>query len=398
MLDAGRILAVSAPNDYRWPYEGLFAANYAAPSGASTELALFSYDTDGELRLIETASHCGSCFGGRSSRGYAYLSFSARLDYSILIDALVAIVPLDSDADFQTAYKMAEDRLKTLIPEWRNDVLGSLFGDGDSLEISRILNTILLVDPQDGNDGFTAAEINQSYLSIAGFSLSSGLGAPSEGGIFSTSSSYSSDLYADGETAVVANCAYADSDGDWTQTTQLYAFRTSEGAVAPASIGSVQGHNLGQFSLDIHDGYLRAATWSSATWTLSDGVWSARDPSQSRVSVLSMDEPAMTLVGCVEGIGRGESLYAVRFLGDLGLAVTFRQIDPFFTIDLSDPRRPVVLGEIEVAGFSSYLHPMDPDHILAIGQAPGTSGSELQVSIFDISNPAAPALDDRFLA
>ncbi len=63
-------------------------------------------------------------------------------------------------------------------------------------------------------------------------------------------------------------------------------------------------------------------------------------------------------VGRVDHIGKGEQVQAVRFIGDAGYVVTFRQTDPFYTIDLSDPANPIILGELEIPGFSSYLHPI----------------------------------------
>jgi hypothetical protein len=136
---------------------------------------------------------------------------------------------------------------------------------------------------------------------------------------------------------------------------------------------------LSQFSFSEHEGNLRVAT------TVDESAGSV-----SQLTVLAVD--GLTEVGSVGDIGRGEELFAVRMLGDVGYAVTFEQTDPLFTIDLADPTNPVVVGELEIPGYSSYLHPISDELLLGIGQA-GTADGVLtgtQVSLFDVSDPASP--------
>ena len=107
-----------------------------------------------------------------------------------------------------------------------------------------------------------------------------------------------------------------------------------------------------------------------------------------------MEEQGKSLVqvGQVGGLGKGESLYSVRLLDDVGFAVTFRQIDPFYVIDLSDPVNPEVVGELKIPGFSTYLHPVDENIVLGIGQNADDQGRVLglKVSSFDVSDPSNP--------
>ncbi|MDQ3030239.1 MAG: beta-propeller domain-containing protein, partial [Actinomycetota bacterium] len=111
------------------------------------------------------------------------------------------------------------------------------------------------------------------------------------------------------------------------------------------------------------------------------------------VTVLEAREGRLRRVGRVGGLGRGERIYSVRFLGDLGYVVTFRETDPLYTIDLSDPGAPRVAGELKIRGYSAYLHPVDDDLLLGVGQDATVRGRTLgtQLSLFDVSDPAAPA-------
>jgi len=101
----------------------------------------------------------------------------------------------------------------------------------------------------------------------------------------------------------------------------------------------------------------------------------------------------MRQVGHVGGLGRGERIYSVRFLGPTGYVVTFRQTDPLYTVDLSDPTRPQVRGEVALTGYSAYLHPASDSRLIGIGRQADAQGhvGGTQVSLFDVSDLAAPS-------
>eukprot|EP00978_Attheya_sp_CCMP212_P010257 scaffold24712_cov26-Attheya_sp.AAC.1 len=141
---------------------------------------------------------------------------------------------------------------------------------------------------------------------------------------------------------------------------------------------------------------------------MADGAWG--DISDSSNQVIILDFPSigsssttMEQVGIVEGLGHPEeSIHAVRFIGDVGFIVTFRRTDPFYTIDVSDPKNPFVVGELNVTGFSSYLHPMDDnnDYLLAIGQeADPKTGRQvgLKISVFDVRDLSQPQEVTKYL-
>ena len=128
----------------------------------------------------------------------------------------------------------------------------------------------------------------------------------------------------------------------------------------------MRGFVLNQFSLSEHDGYLRAASTEEPDW------WSAPDgaarESESLVTVLAERGGRLERVGEVDGLGRGERIFAVRFIGARGYVVTFRQTDPLYALDLSDPARPAVRGALKIPGFSSYLHPVDESTLIVTGR------------------------------
>ena len=135
--------------------------------------------------------------------------------------------------------------------------------------------------------------------------------------------------------------------------------------------GDVKGWLLNQFSMDEYEGDLRVATTTE---------WSNME---NAVYVLDED---MRTVGRLESLAPTERIYSSRFIGDTLFLVTFRQVDPLFVIDLSDPTEPSVVGELEIPGFSSYLHPVDENHVLGIGM----DGPELKVSLFNVTDPSHP--------
>jgi len=195
-------------------------------------------------------------------------------------------------------------------------------------------------------------------------------------------------VYASRDTLYVATTAW-DPDGAATTTTDLHAFDLSDPRRAPyRASGRVDGRLLNQYSLSEHDGHLRVAV-------TEDG--GGAGPSQSAVVVLATDGNELREVGRAGGLGPTETIQSVRFLGELGVVVTFRQTDPLYTLDLSDPADPRVTGELKIPGFSAYLHPVGGGRLLGVGQDATEDGSVtgVQVSLFDVRDPAAPARLDQ---
>jgi hypothetical protein len=153
--------------------------------------------------------------------------------------------------------------------------------------------------------------------------------------------------------------------------------------------GAVPGYLLNQFSLSEYHGYLRVATTSKPIWWGPPPV-----NSQSRVTVLADRGGALAAVGEVSGLGVGQQIYSVRFLGDAGYVVTFRHVDPLYTLDLSSPSSPRVAGQLELEGYSAYLHPVGQGLLLGVGREvrQGIVPAGTQLELFDVSNPAAPRL------
>ena len=172
------------------------------------------------------------------------------------------------------------------------------------------------------------------------------------------------------------------------EETEVHRFDiTRPGAPVYVASGKVPGRLLNQYALSEHDGHLRLAT------TLNQA--GGRDSSNA-VYVLKAD--TMEKVGEVGGLGEGERIYSVRFIGPVGYCVTFRNMDPLYTLDLRDPAHPRVTGELKITGYSAYLHPAADGRLIGIGQEASEKGRTLgtQVSLFDVSDPAAPRRLSRF--
>jgi hypothetical protein len=168
-------------------------------------------------------------------------------------------------------------------------------------------------------------------------------------------------------------------------TTVIHKFDiTGAAAARHVATGEVRGRVLNQFSLSEHEGHLRVAT--------TNGFAGAGSGSESFVTLLAERDGRLSVAGEVGNLGRGERIYAVRFLGDVGYVVTFRQTDPLYTLDLSDPTRPLVVGELKIPGYSAYLHPVGDGLLLGVGQDATDAGRRLgaQLSLFDVSDPARP--------
>ena len=174
-----------------------------------------------------------------------------------------------------------------------------------------------------------------------------------------------------------------------TGFTSIYRIAVAGTDLSPTAGGNVEGWLLNQFSMDEHRSYLRVATTTG---------WG---DSGNNVYIL---DPDLRVVGALEGLAPGESIYSARFVGDLGYLVTFQKVDPFFVLDLSDPLRPSMLGYLKIPGFSEYLHPIDETHILGVGKdtIEDPSGTfawfqGLKLSLFDVSDLTAPKEVAKYL-
>lgn len=174
--------------------------------------------------------------------------------------------------------------------------------------------------------------------------------------------------------------------GNSNTSTVIHRVKYDDGDLLCEASGEAPGMLLNQFSMDEYDGYLRVATTQRGV-----GV---ENSTSNCLYTLDMD---LDVAGKLEGLAPGESVFSARFMGERCYLVTFRQVDPFFVIDLADPLKPAVLGELKITGFSSYLHPYDQDHIIGIGKE--TVAAEegdwswhqgVKISLFDVTDVTAP--------
>jgi hypothetical protein len=182
--------------------------------------------------------------------------------------------------------------------------------------------------------------------------------------------------------------AFADREPPDGMKTAIHQFDASQrGRTQYRSSGEVRGFLLSQWALSEHAGHLRVASTQSPDWWFGDP-----GESESHVTVLREQDGRLAEVGRVAGLGRGERIYAVRFMGDVGYVVTFRETDPLYTVDLSAPTAPRVLGELKILGYSAYLHPVGPGLLLGVGQDATAEGARrgTQLSLFDVTDLRNP--------
>ncbi|MFP4645433.1 MAG: beta-propeller domain-containing protein [Candidatus Woesearchaeota archaeon] len=166
-----------------------------------------------------------------------------------------------------------------------------------------------------------------------------------------------------------------------------------DGELDLEATGKVPGRVINQFSLDESDEHLRIATIIDPRWSR---YTEDREDSENAVWVL---DQSLETVGSITGIAPDESIYSTRFINDRLYMVTFKQVDPFFVIDLADPRDPEILGELKITGFSRYLHPYDENHIIGLGKETTETGRTrgLKISLFNVEDVSAPKEVAKFV-
>ena len=241
-------------------------------------------------------------------------------------------------------------------------------------------------------------------------------------------------VYASGNMMILAEPTndwwwYWGTDELFEDETNIHAFDISEPANTEyIGSGRVKGDVQDQFSISEYNGSIRVAStsdnwgrWWMATMEVVEDIAVAVDSVMTGESDELVIEPeipeclgpsnhvtvlqdggdgSLDVVGEINDIACGERIWSARFVGEIGYLVTFRNIDPLWTIDLSDPTSPTILGELEVPGVSTYIHPLNEDLLLTIGIGPagedgfGLDWSQTQISLFDVSDLDNPRLAD----
>lgn len=203
-------------------------------------------------------------------------------------------------------------------------------------------------------------------------------------------------VYASPESLYTATHRYR-FDADLSEETTIYKFDLTGDQVRYAGSGIIAGWILNQFSLGEYEGVLRVATTIGHA-----GGWAPT--ARNQVYCLRLADEALEIIGKVEDLAPGEQIYAARFLGSRGYLVTFVKVDPLFTLDLSDPTAPQVVGELKVPGYSDYIHPFGAHHLITVGKDAVLVAEDnmawyqgVQLSIFDVSDFAAPGLKHKLI-
>jgi uncharacterized secreted protein with C-terminal beta-propeller domain len=180
-----------------------------------------------------------------------------------------------------------------------------------------------------------------------------------------------------------------------TQKTMIHRIRIKDGWMNYEASGGVPEYVLNRFSMDEYEGFFRIATTSGQRWWWGGG----ESTLANHVFVCDMD---LNVVGAVRDIAPGESIYSARFMRDRGYLVTFKKVDPFFVIGLSNPEKPEILGELKIPGYSNYLHPYDEDHVIGIGKDAYDMGDfawyqGVKLSLFDVTDVNNPQEKSKYI-
>jgi len=300
------------------------------------------------------------------------------------VDAPSPVYTSDGEISQQSKDELRAVIAKTTVDDW---IPAYTLRDGAGAEVStgRLVDCPDLAHPERFSGLDTVA--------VSSFDIDSSLQSRNTVGVIAGGQQ----IYATDTSTYVSTTDWS-RDGSVAKT-GLHKFSTApSGATTYQGSGEVPGTLLNQYAMSEYDGVLRVASTVSERrgWTNS------RQVTQGVVTTLDEQGGALRQLGQVGGLGKqdNESIRAVRFIGQLGYIVTFRQTDPLYVLDLRNPAAPRVLGELKIPGYSGYLHPIGKNLLLGVGQSgldspsptrPSRGGQiGVQFSLFDISDPAAP--------
>lgn len=318
-----------------------------------TVYSLYDIKDRTSTKLEQNFEVSGRCLATRVMNGNLYYVTSTNTYYNIPFD-------------IYTEEKIAFDDSQVILPRYNNTV----YTNGKGKRTEETINATSIKFFPDSRES--------AFIMVGALDLS--------GKEQSTPRAYfggGENFYMNTENIIIA-CQNWGNDGS---ETDIYKFTVSGLQVAYTEKGKVSGYPLNQYSMDMYKGNFRIATtdWSNG----------------NHMYVLG---PDMQKIGSVLGMAKGEQIRSVRFMDDIAYMVTFRNMDPLFAIDLSDPTKPTVLGELKIPGFSQYLHPIGEGLLVGFGRdteavismrsgKPEVTGFRdigLKISLFDVSNPKDP--------
>lgn len=444
LLHEDRIVVIASSNDNLVGYEPIL--------GGYRSTRVFIYDitsipTDKSSLILVTRSDLQGVY--KSARSIGSNAHIVTTSYVRTWNFLQEISPWGTNGETYRklneyeyrakAYEVARESIDSFVTQLASEVLDSTDLPSSCRHITKLAlmlkkaqteDTDTNADSEDDNDqvlSFAPTGVFNTFTQVTSFNILGGDDTLfSTSGLFLPISSYTSNIYSSQEKLVISGEAYnQNADGQWKESTVFVALDLVDDTSTPHSIGEVPGSLLNQFSMDHWKDdagvdYFRVATTSWATWGFDESTsrWTQIEESSSQVSVLQFPSSAvatstttgsedddtndsiMEMVGNATDIGKTERIYAARFMGDTAYVVTFRQTDPFYTLDLTDPTNPHVVGELKIPGFSNYLHPiLNGTHMLGVGQDANEEGriQGLQISVFDVTDLSNPLQVQKYV-
>ncbi len=352
---------------------------------ADTIVSLFDVSDPNEAALLRRSHLEGSVVATRSVDDVARLVITTSFD-----QRLPFVQPsefgLDEDRALERNQQIIEEStVEDWLPRWFDEA-----GDGTFGPMAPILdcNTVAAPDEFAGLGLTWIASVDMladgTPVGSAGIVSTGDTVYSSQGNLYISTMNWEwqTGVPVDGGGRVVAP---DEPVAETSPPTLIHQFALGEGTAANyVASGGVPGRLLNQFAMSEHNGDLRVATTTEG--------WDFGEQSESAVYVLRPNGESLDVIGSVGGLGKTEQIRAVRFLGDTGYVVTFRQTDPLYVIDLTDPASPVLDGELKIPGYSAYLHPVGDGLLLGVGQDATEDGRTLgtQLSLFDVSDPTNP--------
>jgi len=242
--------------------------------------------------------------------------------------------------------------------------------DGTAVEESKIL--------------LPTGDCGREYIVLTSIDLNDPTGTVDRKAVFSGAGEY----YVSSDNIYIYEPEWQESSaaGNSTSRTTIRKIGYADGVFTAKAQNTIYGYLEDSFSIDEYEGYLRTVVTVDTSRGTSNAVY-------------IMDKE-LKVVGKIEGLAEDERIYSARFMGDVGYFVTFRETDPLFSVDLSDPENPKIIGKLKIPGFSEYLHVYEEDLLLGIGQEvdekTGVSQG-VKLSMFDISDPSDVKEVDKYV-